>query len=1122
MTHDESLKPGSSLADGKFIVDKLIAKGGFSYIYEGRIIYRLAVDNEFVSIKAEEKPVVIKELYISEKSRRESDGITLRWNDENELDEKNRLSYRIKNKTRNEALKLCLLKSPHILKLIGAFEENNTIYQITEKIEGAVDFHKRQGLSAEKIGTKLSVFDAVRYITQISEALKEVHGKNIVHLDIKPENILCDHKDNAILIDFGISMTIGEKTGKSAVLSAASCPWAPPEQYNTKDTVAISFASDIYSLGQTFYAFLTGVIPPDFSEVTSGSAILQSPSEYNKDVTHYLDEVVFKCIQSNRDKRYQTIEEFLFALQGKDDYKVLIDKAEKAEQNEEYERAIHLLNESEKYIPLSSKLLELRYEYQRKLEEQQKKGENKRKEEEVLKLVNNGDFEKALSILELLPFNAHIRQQMEKCRQGISLRKKKELIDEAENLIEEKQYESALSKYQEAKVIDQSDVAIDRSIEKLQKILQDIEKNKKYNEFIAIGDEAFKKNELKEALEAYKLAKENVTLSSLTIDERIKTCVIALSERNEMEKAKDDTAKALAIVKEKPLLEIAEQELATEIECNISKLNLINDFKAKYPLSDAFHEQMLASQARAKELEELRLYFKAKTENDKREYKVALKTLTNISSPTLKEKVTSLQKEIENVQKIAEAEALKKEIEDLIEKNNFQAVEKSLLKLKKVDKLLSASLQTTLDHKKLIYATLLNDEGDCKIAISLLQTIGAQSPSYDEAQKILDAIKNKKQVADNETKIIKQAEDAINKKNYQAATTLLNDIPSSSTSYGQVTQLFSTIDKEQFDEAKLEWDKRNLEKALAAFQAIHSRSAYYKEEQRHIRILERQIEEQRYQALLSEALQKVEAKNYKKARMLLAQIPDQSTVDVAKANLLQLITSKEKSRKKTQKVVWIALVSVVAVFALVWCVVLLDNTEKISESIVAEETVPNIPVQNEEKKIENDLQITIEQEKREQVMVSAEKTKETKRENIANGSSKPIIDEKKYIPHQLKSGETLYSISRLYNVASAEILASNPGISENFEVGRIIYIPRKEDENRTKALLLLREADALFAKGSYDIACDKYVQANRLSVGVGNVGAAKFEKLAQELSFDKDAPAYKNNLIRANKIRNAR
>lgn len=896
MTHDESLKPGSSLADGRFIVDKLIAKGGFSYIYEGRIIYRLALDNEFVSIKAEEKPVVIKELYISEKSRRESDGITLRWNDENEPDEKNRLSYRIKNKTRNEALKLRLLTSPYILKLIGAFEENNTIYQITQKIEGAVDFHKRQGLSAEKIGTKLSVFDAIRYITQISEALKEVHGKNIVHLDIKPENILCDYKDNAILIDFGISMTIGEKTGRSTVLSAASRPWAPPEQYNTKDTMAISFASDIYSLGQTFYAFLTGVIPPDFSEVTSGSAILQSPSEYNKDVTDYLDEVVIKCIQSKRDKRYQTIEEFLFALQGEDDYKVLIDKAQKAEQNEEYEQAIHLLNESEKYIPLSSDLLELRYEYQHKLKQQQKEGENKQKEEDALKLIHDGDFENALSILELLPFNAHIRQQIEKCRQGISLRKKTELIAEAENLIEKKQYENALSKYQEAKVIDQSDVAIDRSIEELQKILQDIEKNKKYNEFIAIGDKAFEDNELEKALEAYKLAKDNVTLSSLTIDKRIETCVIALSERDEREKAKDAVANALAKVKDKPLLEIAEQELTTEIERNIGKLKLIEDFRVKYALSDAFHTELLASQARAKELEQLRLYFEAKTENDKRAYDVALKILANVISPTLKESVISLQKEINNAQEIAKIEALEKEIKELIKKNDFYVAENKLIEIEKVDKLLSASLQTTLDHKKLIYATSLNDEGDCKGAISWLQTIVAQSPSYDEAQKVLDAI-NKKQVADNENTIIEQAKEAINKKNYQAATTLLNDIPNSSANYGQATQLFSTIDKEKFDNANSLFDRQDWQNALNAFNKIDKKSAYYNEAQNYIRTLEQRIETQQNRKLLSDAQQKVEEKRYKHARQLLAQIPARSSVDEAKQELLQKIVNAEKGKR---------------------------------------------------------------------------------------------------------------------------------------------------------------------------------------------------------------------------------
>lgn len=1088
MTHDESLKPGSSLADGRFIVDKLIAKGGFSYIYEGRIIYRLALDNEFVTIKAEEKPVVIKELYISEKSRRESDGITLRWNDENEPDEKNRLSYRIKNKTRNEALKLRLLTSPYILKLIGAFEENNTIYQITEKIEGAVDFHKRQGLSAEKIGTKLSVFDAIRYITQISEALKEVHGKNIVHLDIKPENILCDYKDNAILIDFGISMTIGEKTGRSTVLSAASRPWAPPEQYNTKDTVAISFASDIYSLGQTFYAFLTGVIPPDFSEVTSGSAILQSPSEYNKDVTDYLDEVVIKCIQSKRDKRYQTIEDFLFALQGEDDYKVLIDKAQKAEQNEEYEQAIHLLNESEKYIPLSSDLLELRYEYQNKLKQQQNERENKQKEEEALKLIHDGDFENALSILELLPFNAHIRQQMEKCRQGISLRKKTELIAEAENLIGKKQYENALSKYQEAKVIDQSDVAIDRSIEELQKILQDIEKNKKYNEFIAIGDKAFEDNEFEKALEAYKLAKDNVTLSSLTIDKRIETCVIALSERDEREKAKDAVANALAKVKDKPLLEIAEQELATEIEHNIGKLKLIEDFRVKYALSDAFHTEFLTSQARVKELEQLRLYFEAKTENDKRAYDVALKVLADVTSPTLKESVISLQKEIKNAQEIAKVEALEKEIKELIKKNDFHVAKNKLIEIEKVDKLLSASLQTTLDHKKLIYATSLNDEGDCKGAISLLQTIGAQSPSYNEAQKILDAI-NKKKVADNETTIIEQAKVAINKKNYQAATTLLNAIPNSSTSYGQVTQLFSTIDKELFDKAKTELDKHNWEKALVAFQAINSCSAYYKKAQRHIHILERQIEEQRYQTLLREAQQKVDEKKYNEARLILLTIPVGTTVYDTKEELLQQIIIEEKSKRKKLKVVLISLAALIII--MLWGFAWVGSTEDETTGIVADELI-NDTVGYIEDSSKNVKEESIRDDK-----TLAEEEVNTERRN--NVSENVKVEKETKVVNELKdkADEDKIKIEKAQE--------------------------RQASENKERiALTLVEEGNKLFSRGEYEVACEKYIQANRLSYGAGNVGASKFDELVQKLSFDKDAPAYKNNMTRANRIRNAK
>ena len=830
------------------------------------------------------------------------------------------------------------------------------------------------------------------------------------------------------------------------------------------------------------------MIPPDFSEVTSGSTILQSPSEYNKDVTDYLDEVVIKCIQSKRDKRYQTIEEFLFALQGEDDYKVLIDKAQKAEQNEEYEQAIHLLNESEKYIPLSSDLLELRYEYQNKLKQQQNERENKQKEEEALKLIHDGDFENALSILELLPFNAHIRQQMEKCRQGISLRKKTELIAEAENLIGKKQYENALSKYQEAKVIDQSDVAIDRSIEELQKILQDIEKNKKYNEFIAIGDKAFEDNEFEKALEAYKLAKDNVTLSSLTIDKKIETCVIALSERDEREKAKDAVANALAKVKDKPLLEIAEQELATEIEHNIGKLKLIEDFRVKYALSDAFHTEFLTSQARVKELEQLRLYFEAKTENDKRAYDVALKVLADVTSPTLKESVISLQKEIKNAQEIAKVEALEKEIKELIKKNDFHVAKNKLIEIEKVDKLLSASLQTTLDHKKLIYATSLNDEGDCKGAISLLQTIGAQSPSYNEAQKILDAI-NKKKVADNETTIIEQAKVAINKKNYQAATTLLNAIPNSSTSYGQVTQLFSTIDKELFDKAKTELDKHNWEKALVAFQAINSCSAYYKKAQRHIHILERQIEEQRYQTLLREAQQKVDEKKYNEARQILLTIPVGTTVYDTKEELLQQIIIEEKSKRKKLKVVLISLAALIII--ILWGFAWVGSTEDETTGIVADELI-NDTVGYIEDSSKNVKEESIRDDK-----TLAEEEVNTERRN--NVSENVKVEKETKVVNELKdkADEDKIKIEKAQE--------------------------RRASENKERiALTLVEEGNKLFSRGEYEVACEKYIQANRLSYGAGNVGASKFDELVQKLSFDKDAPAYKNNMTRANRIRNAK
>ncbi len=259
----QHLPAGTTLAEGSIVIDKLIGQGGFSFVYKGSMYLSARTDNAFVTGKGYKIPVIIKELFIADRAGRQPDGKTIYWNDENNPNEETRLSSRIKEKTVSEAKKLQKLQDcPYVVKIINAFRENNTIYQVTEEISNAVDFKEKLQLSEDQQGVVLPLKQTLKYIHQISEALREVHHNDIVHLDIKPENILCDSYDNAILIDFGISVTISSTGTKSKTtfLGAASIPWAPNEQlYN--NYAAIGFATDIYSLGQTFYAFLTGRIP---------------------------------------------------------------------------------------------------------------------------------------------------------------------------------------------------------------------------------------------------------------------------------------------------------------------------------------------------------------------------------------------------------------------------------------------------------------------------------------------------------------------------------------------------------------------------------------------------------------------------------------------------------------------------------------------------------------------------------------------------------------------------------------------------------------------------------------------------------------------------------------------
>lgn len=428
MNTEQSLQAGTRLSGGKFVIDRLIARGGFSFIYEGRIIYRLDLDNELVGLQAEEKPVVIKELYNKDYARRGDDGIRLQWNDDNRPIEE-RFSEKIKSKTRSEAIKLRNLRHPNILHIIGAVEENNTIYQITQKIEGAVDLAKKLGLGTEA-GLPLPLEQARKYILEVVQALKLVHSHNIIHLDIKPENILIDRDDRAILIDFGISMTLDGQDYKvsSIILNAASRPWAPVEQYSMTDRSSVGFESDIYALGQTIYALLTGIVPPDHTSILSGTATLVAPSEYNREVSDYLDRVICKCVEMKRSHRYQTIEDFERAFCGEADYAQLVARAERAVEVEQWAEAIALLNEAEGYIPLPYEQEELRRACMHSLTQQ----DIARHLSEAQQLIDRQAYAQAKQQLALLPQTAEIRRLLQLCGEGLRAGRIASLLAEAE------------------------------------------------------------------------------------------------------------------------------------------------------------------------------------------------------------------------------------------------------------------------------------------------------------------------------------------------------------------------------------------------------------------------------------------------------------------------------------------------------------------------------------------------------------------------------------------------------------------------------------------------------------------------------------------------------------------
>lgn len=292
------LPVGTNLKNGEYTVKEAIGQGGFGITYKG--VWNTSVKGNLGAINAQ-LPVAIKEFFFEDYCVREGDtkNITIHSQTGKELFGK------FKEKLIKEANILSNLVHPNIVRVLEVFEENNTAYMIMDYLEGEPlkDVLKREG--------KLGIAQATDYIKQIADALDEVHSKNILHLDIKPGNIIIAQRDGKpMLIDFGISKRYNTDHGETSTTpTGRSKGYAPIEQYLDKGAASFSPALDIYALGATYYHALTGTIPVEANERIINE--LQPPSSLNKNVPASLDAVVMKMLELKKENRYQSISAFL-------------------------------------------------------------------------------------------------------------------------------------------------------------------------------------------------------------------------------------------------------------------------------------------------------------------------------------------------------------------------------------------------------------------------------------------------------------------------------------------------------------------------------------------------------------------------------------------------------------------------------------------------------------------------------------------------------------------------------------------------------------------------------------------------------------------------------------------
>lgn len=285
--NNQNMLQVGTILHGTYKIESYLSSGGFGNTY-------LAKNIEF------DETYAIKEFFVKGVCQRDGNSTTISVSNA----ENTNSFEQQREKFKKEARRLRSLSNPHIVKVYDLFEENGTAYYVMDYVDG-------ESLSSRLKRTKTPLSEtAVRnYLFQIIDGLEAIHNAGMLHLDIKPANIMVDNHYVVKLIDFGASKQqsmVGGATMSTGI--SYTNGYAPSEQM-AQSYDKFGPWTDFYALGATMYKLLTNQDPPSVSDLSEDETEDKHLALPMPNVSEKMKKLVVWMMQVNRLKRPKNVGE---------------------------------------------------------------------------------------------------------------------------------------------------------------------------------------------------------------------------------------------------------------------------------------------------------------------------------------------------------------------------------------------------------------------------------------------------------------------------------------------------------------------------------------------------------------------------------------------------------------------------------------------------------------------------------------------------------------------------------------------------------------------------------------------------------------------------------------------